>query len=262
MKIHVPTILDALFSAFISFIITFIILFYFIQRIYAVTFAVILSIPVLIIAYTKLKDKREVKLSDKKTQKLMDFTFSQLKLYTQSQINELFFTALTKKSFVAVRKKGFILIPDKNALIMIRLSFNDVTNSDIVRAFNSITKEQTAYIFCESLSSSTRDFLSRFGGRVNAVEKKQVFDLLNSTECLPKTRFNFKDPKPFSNGVLYAFFSRKKAKSYFSFGIIFLFMSFIVPIKLYYVIFGCVFLFVSLICRVYGKSEQQTKTDK
>ena len=80
------------------------------------------------------------------------------------------------------------------------------------------------------------------------------YNFLKEKNALPQTNVDFSDKKLHLPCAVNNFFQRKNAKRFLSFGAMLLLFSFIVPIKIYYILFGCAFLTFSLVCRLFGKT--------
>ena len=131
-------------------------------------------------------------------------------------------------------------------------SFDNVTKSDVVKIFNQLKSGQSAYILCQDLPSATRDFILKFNGKINAVDKVKVYEFLIETNSLPQTKVGteeFLKQKPRAKLNL---LQKNKYAKYLLFGLSFLLMSFLVPIKLYYIIIGCLFLILSILSKLFG----------
>lgn len=257
MKASIAFIFDVCFSAFVSFILSFVLLNYFVKKPFSVIFSVCLALLITLIVAKKLSSEYAQTRLKKAERQTLEIMTAQLSLYTQTEINDLFEKAINKAGYDTERKKGVIFIKNENCAVFIRFGFDGVTKTDVVKAFNSINRTEKVYIFAPSFSAEIQSFISRFNGEVIAVDKIKTYKFLNEYESLPKQKYPFSVKKPFSNGVIKTLFGRKKAKSYLAFGIIFLFMSYFVPLKLYYVICGCVFLLFSLLSRLFGKTEER-----
>ena len=178
---------------------------------------------------------------------------TQLNLYSETEQCAIFENALKKDNYVVEKKKGALNIKNKNSVIFPKFSFDSITKTDIVKIFNCITLNQTAYVLSENFSSEIKDFASRFDGRIKTICADEVYLYLKEKDCLPKDKFVFAEKSRLNLSVLKNILQKKKAKNLLWFGLIFLFSSYFVPIKTYYVICGAIFLFLALISRLYGK---------
>lgn len=258
MKPSLATVIDSIFTTFIFFLLTFILLYYFIERQFAIAFSLILSVPVFMIIFKRLNDKTGKKKIKKQKLLAVEKTCTALGFYTTTERNELFAKAVTRLGYTVTRKRGGIFIDGKNSALFIRFGFNAVDKTDVVKIFNSIKSTENAYILAPNFTQEILDFIARFNGRIIAVSKEEVYDFLNKTDCLPKEKLPSLSTKFTKENFRIAFLDSKKAKRYFTFGLLFLLMSYFVPIKIYYVVFGCIFLIYALVLKLFGVNKQTT----
>ena len=253
MKVTLSLVADVVFSAFICFILSFVILNFYIQRIWAIILSIIISGILSFFVYKTLS-RKNVKTKLKKAEtKVRNNVYAQLGLSTENEQCAIFETALKKDGYSIEKKRGGLFIKNKNSVIFPKFGFDQVSKADIVRIFNSIKKDDVAYVLSESFSSETKDFADRFGGRIKLVFGDAVYLYLKEKDVLPETKFSFPEKKPLNLSAFKNIFQKKKAKTLLWFGLIFLFSSYFVPIKTYYVICGSIFLVLALITRIYGK---------
>lgn len=244
---------DAVFSAFTTFLLSLVILNYYVDRPYSLVFATCFGLIISIIVYKRLSEKTRVAKLNKKERLAVSNMVSALNLYTKAEQNQLFLRALENANYTAEKRNGGLYLSEYSVAIFPCFGFNAVDKTAVVKAFNYINKSYTAYILAGEFSKDILQFIERFDGKIKAIDGVKVYGFLNKQGCLPKTKIDLTEKdRPHIN--LTALFDRKKAKRFLLFGILFLFMSYLVPIKLYYVIFGCIFLIYSLICRFYGKT--------
>lgn len=261
MKITPAIIIDALFTAFVSFILSFVAFYYFLERRLAITCAATFAALMTLIAFKKLLDKREkIKLSAAK-KKERDAAISQLNLYTTTEKNDLFERALKNAGYETVRKRGGLLLKDKGVYIFPLFSFDGVSKTEIVKVFNSIGREDVAYIISAKFSVGVKEFADRFDGRIITCDFDEAFIFLCENDALPRQKFQLKEKAPLKLSALKNILQKRKAKNYLLFGLGFLFMSYFVVTKIYYVVCGSIFLFLALFCRLFGKEENKTVTN-
>ena len=254
MKITFPTLIDTVFTTFIFFFVSFLILNYYIERQFAITFSIILSVPVLIIVFAKLREKSNRRLCKRKLSKAVEKTCNALDFYTTAQKNDLFIKALSRAGYNTERKHGGIFIKDKNCAIFILYGFKSVDKTDVVKIFNHIKSTETAYIFAKNFSTDITAFIARFKGRIIAIDGNKTHEFLKKYDCLPKENSLIESISEQKFSL--SFLDAKKSKRFLGLGILFLLTSYFVPIKLYYVIFGCLFLVLSLVIKLFGKNEK------
>ena len=255
MKIQLVSVLDASFTAFIAFILSFVILNYYIPRPYSIIISISLSIPFAIIAFNRISKKKNLVFKSKAEKEEIERTMCQLNLSSTTEQYSFFFNAFKKAGFYPEKKNDGLVFPNKNTLVFCRYSFEGVSKADVVKAFNAGLKQNKIFFLSDHLSGEIKEFISRFGDKIIPVNKKEVWLFLRKINFFPTQKFEFKSTRPLSLNLKSAFFGKKKAKKYFIFGLSFLFMSYLVPIKFYYVLFGCIFLTIALICKLVGRED-------
>ena len=258
MKITLPIISDVLFSAFISFILSFVLLNYFFDRLPAISLSLTLSLIIAIFAFKKFTAKSEKQKLNVKEKRERDIALSQLNLYTTTEKNDLIERALKNAGYQTKRRRGGIYLADKRVYIYALFSFDGVSKSDVVKVFNTISSLDTAYIISGKFLPEVLEFAARFDGRIKTAEFDGVYNFLLENGALPRQKFVFKDKTPLNFAVLKTLFLKKNAKKLFFFGLLFLFSSPFVPLKIYYVIFGCLFLIMALFSKLFGYDNIKT----
>lgn len=255
MKISITAILDSIFSGFICFIVCFFLLNYFIDRHWAIIFSVIISLPVATIALKKLHKKKMLLILKNQEEKQKEACISSLNLLQKDQVVDVFLNALKDEKTNIERKKNALFLTEKKCALFFCFSFDKVTKTDVVRAFNAMPKDYTAYIFSNSFSSEVAYFINRFSKKIIAVDGVKTYKFLKQKNCVPEKCEQFNDKKLKFGKAIKGLFQRKNAKRYFFFGVSFLAMSYFVPIKVYYIVIGCLFLIFSLFCRLFGNEK-------
>ena len=187
-------------------------------------------------------------------QKEKETVITQLKLYTATEQNDFFQKVISLHGKNTERKKSGLFVKDTPFALFPIFTFDGVKKSDIVRVFNSIKKEQTAYILSDSFTVEVKDFAERFDGRVKTVDGNNVYKLLKEKNIFPQIKHAFPEKKKLSLSSLKNLLEKKKAKNFLVLGLLFIATSYFMPLKTYYIICGTVFLIFSLILRLYGKT--------
>lgn len=253
MKTYILSVLDSSFTAFIGFFITFILLNFYIERPFSIIFSVCIAIPLFIIAFQKIKVKEIDKSADKEKNKKVESLVYSLSLLEKNKLISLFEKAIIRFGEKTLKKKDGIFIEEKTVAVFPIFSFDGITKTDVVRVFNSIPKKHKAYIFGDKINKEIEDFINRFDNRIEFVDAKKVYSFLEQMCCLPADTHHLPKKTLSFSDFLAKLFKKKYSKKYLSFGIIFLLMSYLVPIKIYYLFCGCIFLTLSLFCRLFGK---------
>lgn len=251
-------ITDLFFTFFIFFLISLTISYYYFERTTAVILSIILG-GVACGVYAKFLSKKRKNTQIKNSESLaFENALTQLCLYTESEQLALIEKALTLKEYKTEKSKGGITIKGKHAVLFPLFSFDGVTKTDVVRIFNSIKQKETAYILSREVSSETKSFIDRFNGRIIVVNEKDTYHFLKQTNTLPCCKFEFAKKSPLTIHAFKNILTKSKAKNLLAFGLIFIFSSYFVPIKIYYIICGSIFLFLALYARLFGKEPAPT----
>lgn len=210
--------------------------------------------------FKHFSQKRKYALLSKAEKDAMEIMVIQLNLCTTTEQTDILEKALKIAGYSPERKRGFIYFPKKNTAIFCKFGFDGVSKTDIVKVFNTIKKDDTAFILSEKFSSDIADFASRFDGRIELISSDKVYKFLSENDCLPQQKFTMHPKSPLKLSALKNLLEKKKAKTHFVLGILFLAISYFVPIKIYYIVFGCIFLIFALICRLFGREKSKNIT--
>lgn len=258
MKTRLAVLTDTAFISFVTFLLSLALLNNFLEREFALTFTSCICALTAVFSFKKLSSKSKKLRLDRAQKQERDLAISQLNLYTLQEQTKLFEKLLEKLGYKVENKRGVLKLPDKNVAIFCKFGFDYLTKTDIVKIFNSINAKESAYILCEKVLPDIKEFANRFDDRIKTVDVNEIYKALSDNELLPKTKFSFTQKKTKFSVVIKSLFEKKKAKTHFYLGLTFLLTSYIVPIKIYYVIFGCIFLTISLICFLYGRENAKT----
>lgn len=254
MKISISTITDTLFVAFISFLLFFILLGTILPRPYSIISSVFLSIIFAVLAFNLLMKKRQ-KISGKKVeQKAYEDAILQLNLMPKNELIEFFIKTLEQQGYQCERKNGGIFIENKNAILYFKFGFEQVSKADIVRIFNLKPSNSKAYILSENFIEEIITFSLRFEN-LEVVNAKSLFFYLKEKNCLPENKRILTQTRVRGLKALKSIIDRKKAKTFALYGILFLFLSYFVLLKIYYIICSFVFFTLSLICLLFGEKK-------
>ena len=255
MKSLIIAIIDSLFSAFIAFIVAFIFLNFYLERKLCIILSVIISLPVFFIALKRINEQRSLAFIKKQTQKKIDKTNCLLCFLEKTKLFSLFEDALTKKGYAVINKKHGLLIESENALIIPIFNFDEITKTDVVKAYNYLKKGQTAYLFGNSISSELSSFIQRFNNKVVFIGGEKIYSLLEQTNCLPQNDLPLSINTLTIKKAIATLLSKVNSKKFLLFGTLFILMSYFAPLKLYYIIIGAVFLIFALIVRLFGRTD-------
>lgn len=245
---------DAVFSAFLIFILSFVILNYFTPRPYSIVLAICVALFCSLLLYKLFSAKRQGRTIKETDRKTYEKVMTALCFMPKTAVVSLFEKSL-KTAGKEVVKRRYALAETKENLVHVPVfSFEDVTKTDVVKAFNLLNKSERAVIYAEDYTAGVKAFAARFNGRIILKNGKEAYKLLKNGDNLseiavPELTINRKYP----SGIK-MLFNSKNAKKYAVTGLVFLAMSYLVPIKTYYVICGAVFLVLALFTKLFGVS--------
>lgn len=253
-----PAIIDGTVTAIFGFVFYFITISYFAPMPFSIIMAISLTImSILLIVkidlnkHKKLRQEHQKKFEAEEVLTKLDF-MSKTELYT------LFSKVFEKQNIKFEKRKNYLYLPEEKKGIFFSFGFENKSKAEIVKAYNLIDSQDKAEIYSSDFPKDIKDFASRFGGKISLISGIQIYEMLKEVDLLPEKEnflFPIKEPKKERK----VFFTKKRAKSFLSFGTIFLLMSYFVPIKLYYVICGGIMLFIGLFCLFFGKPQQAYK---
>lgn len=249
---------DWIFSAVTFFLISFILIGYFVPKPFSFIFAA-LSSALIMLPVIKITLKRKEKtLLRKKDEREAKTVFSALELMEENELIEYFEKVFAKSGLAVEKCKHSLLLTEKGDRCFFKTALSPATKTDAVRFFNKLNEKERAVIFCDGAEKIAEDFISRFNGKIRIPSRKDIFCLIKTSEILPPTKFDVlgeQKTRVRLKPVLY----KKKAKTFFAFGLAFLAFSFFVPYKLYYVICGGLSLCFSLALRFFGIPDKEEK---
>lgn len=253
-KFILPFISDMLFTALVAFFACFIVVDYFVPRPYSFVYAILFSCLCLLPAVGfSLNKKKNKTLSDSEAAKIEE-TFSALHLLCDDELSNYFLSVYKAAGESAEKTADGVRLTEKKQVVFFVFSFREATKTDVVRAFNKITANETAVILCEKTADDLLSFSARFNGRVRIKTKAEVYDLIHRANIYPPQKIPFLKNTPEKTRKFSFVPDKRKAKTFFKFGLIFCFMSFFVPYKIYYVVCGAISLVLSLSLKIFGKT--------
>ncbi len=167
----------------------------------------------------------------------------------------LFERVFAKIKVHTTSKNGRLYLPEYGAVIFLRFDFDSVKKSEFIKFYNLLADGEIGIIFSSSFPPEIKAFADNFSGKIRLFNGNDVYMLFKRAGIFPENdvRFYKEKEKKWDFSLL---FNKKRARNYFLFGIIFLLYSFIVPIKLYYVIVGTLFLIFAITVKLFGKTEE------
>lgn len=256
MKNYIPLVSDTLFCTVAIFIVLKFLFSLFLNNALSLIFSLTLSLLLGLMFFSVLKKKKGKNLLKKAEEKKMNENLIRLSFMKKSSILTFFQRVFSKLKVENYVKNGRIYLPEHGAVIFIHFDFDEVRKSEIIKYYNLLRDDEIGVIFSQNFSSEIKEFCSNFNGKIKTYAKREIFELLGKAEIFPENDvFFFKEKERKWDFSL--LLNKKRAKNYFFYGIIFMLYSFIVPIKIYYIIIGSLFLIFSLTVKLFGKTEDK-----
>ena len=254
MKISLSFILDSAFYLVAGFFLFFIPVNFIVPRPASLVFSATLAVIFTLFTVKISLNKKNQRFSSDRKEKRYNSVMTALNLYGEKYATEYFEKAFRAEGYLSEKKRGGLYIAEKKTTVFFKFGFDGVTKTDIVKCFNKIQKAQKAEIYAENFSEEVKDFAARFGGKIILSDGRKAFEFLEKHNLLPKDKPTLdsgaKKPAVDFSRLL----DKKRAKSYLAFGLLFTGLSFIAPIKGYYLVFGALFLIFALVLKLFGKT--------
>lgn len=254
MKTPFAIALDTAFYLVAGFFLAFIPINYRLPRPASYVLAATLATVFTIFAVKASVNKRKTKIGVYKNEKNFRRAITALNLSDEKTLLSLFDKAFKREGYSTEKKRGGIFIQDKNTTAFFKFGFDPVSKTDVVKCFNNIPKNTKTEIFAEKFSQEVSDFAARFGGKVILTDGEKAYALLEKHGLLPKDSEIITPSAPRRTANFTRLLDKKRAKNFLAFGLFFIILSYISPIKGYYIAFGTVFLIFALILKLFGKT--------
>ena len=253
MKNYFPIITDSLFCSFLSFLILKVIFSTFLGNSTSNVFSIVIALSLFIVYFALFNKKFSSKKAKKSEEKQSKQVLMNLLFLSEDKIFDLFYSAFSNLNKSPKKLGAKIFLPEDNEVVFLSFSIDGLKKSQIIKAFNSLNEGQNALILSYDCNSDTINFAKNFNNKIKIKSGFEVYSILKKANVFPLNAVVpfIKDSPKYNFKLL---FNKKREKSYFFFGIIFLLYSFIVPIKIYYIIIGCTFLIASIACLLFAKN--------
>lgn len=255
-SVYFSVILDSVFCAFLYLLLSQVFFSYFFDNPVSLTLSITLTLVLTLFTVKTLFSNRQKKGLLSINDKMKNQIVFNLHFMPKSKLTALFIKAYSNSNIVCEKRKDGLYLPDKKTLVILKFGYLEVTKADVVKAFNLIKKDQTVEIYSDEFSVGVKEFANRF---VNVYLKDGVdtVKLLKDGECLEQIQDLSVHSEPSRPDFVKNVFNKKRAKTFFGFGIFFLLSSLIAPLKTYYVVSGCLMLILSLVCIFFGNKTTQ-----
>ena len=241
MKFNLAIILDGIFTGTVTFLMSFILLSSLVPYQLNWVFSVVLSICATAFCLYRLSKKHSLKLtgiSDKLNKENLMFYLS------LSKNEKIFVTLFARLGKTLIKTPKGLYFTQENAYVFPYFTF-DALSKEKIASFYKRANGKKSFLLCDAPTEDIKAFCLPLN--IKVVGGEEVYLLFKKAEMLPEKQLNATKRRRFEE-IKLAVFSRKKTPKYFLFGITFMFFSFLVPFKFYYVFFGSLCLILSIIC--------------
>jgi hypothetical protein len=215
---------------------------------------------ILALVCNKIMISREkVKFSNKKEQKDYLDRLTQINLLSREELFTFFKDYLVLKRIKFNQTRYGFSLTEKKILLFFKFAYEKIEKVDVVKYFNLLDEDFCALVITNEVDEDVVSFSKRFNGRVVINDFKKFYLDLKEIGFFPPEKYILLEESPKAKFTLSKLLKRKNAKNFFVFGVVFSIMSFIVPIKTYYIVWSGIFLILSLLTKLYGRDEIKTK---
>ncbi len=255
MKNYLPVISDTVFCSLAVNIVLRFVFSLFLNSTLSLILSVTISLILGLMFFKIFKKKSGKKALKKEEEKQLKETLIRLSFMKKSSQLKLFERAFSKLNVKTEIINGRLRLPHYGAVIFLRFDFDNIRKSEFIKFCNVLNGDEIGVVFSSDFSSEIKNFAINFDGKIKLFSGREVYELLKKASTLPENEvYFFKErEKKWDFSLL---LNKKRAKNYFFFGVIFLLYSFIVPIKIYYIIVGSLFLIFSLTVKLFGREEK------
>lgn len=255
-RFSLSVVTDTLFLAFTTFFISLAIFNYFTPYPLNTVFSGTTALLAALLGVKLLLNRRGKKvMSEAEKTEYSDF-ITGINFMTKEKIISLAKKIVEKHGLFSEAKKDRLYVPDKRLNVFFVFGFEEVKKADVVRFFNAVKREEKTVIVTESYSAEVAAFAERFGGKIVLSDGKEFFARAKECSCLPENKHESPLSPPKKHYSAKNLISKKRAKNYLVFGLLFLGMSYFAPLKIYYVVCGGAMLAFSVIVRFFGRDDK------
>lgn len=170
-----------------------------------------------------------------------------------SYIYEMLLQVFDNIDFVS---KGDYLISSDKTMIVCSVKFGGISPDEILKYSKMAQKEEATkcYLIAKDLPKNAAMTLFNFADNLKFIPLKIVFKLLKSHKLLPQ-KLSVKIGKlDYSNNIFDIIFDSNNIKKFLFVAVILFAFSFLIPLKIYYIVLGSINILFAIICLIRGKS--------
>ena len=255
------TLIDTFLTVILGFLFCFLVLNYFVDKPYSIIIAISLGVMFALLVYKVSIKKFKKRQSEKAQTEQSELVINQLDFLSANELTTLFFKALEDDGKKPERKRGYIYLKESKTAIFLSFGFENKNKKDIVKAYTyTCDKEKDisrSIILAGEFPAEIIEFANRFGGKIKLVYGNDVYKFLLKHDNLPKITCEILKTQKIKRKKLSSLLYKKNSRKFLLFGFMFLLMSYVVPIKLYYLIFGGIMLIFGFTLMFFGKYTEE-----
>lgn len=245
-KLSFSVVFDGIFIGIVSFFVAFVMFYASSLRSGATPLAVTVALLSTMFGVVLLSKKQGAIFLKKQEKQRIDELINGLCLSSRAETTAHFEQALIKSEIPYKKTPKGLLLTGKNLLLCPYFSFDGITKAEILRAYNKLSGTQTALVLSDDFSPETRQFASKFDGKVKLAEKQTTYFLFKKANYTPDFSVKLKTSTPSFWERLRTSITKRRSGSYLLFGLSLVGLSFLTPYKVYYLLFGGVLLCLSV----------------
>lgn len=253
-SLTISAILDTIFCLFCSFAVAFVVIRYFLPLTPTYILSILLSITVSVVTFCTLKNKTTKTALNKKENSHRIKIIGQLCFLTKQQQSEEFYKALLI-SGKKINKIPLGLVIDDEYSLYPAFTFNNLSPQDLADIKRIDKSNLPITVYAIEFDEKTTDFAKKLD--ITLKNSVDAYSLFKSANYYPELKVEFAETKKSVRNILQTFLTKKHAKSFALSGLSLLFLSFLTPFKIYYIIFGCILMIFAILSKFYGKKNTQ-----
>lgn len=243
---------DSFFVFLVTFILTFVVFYYYLGYPISFILSSLLSITLSTATFFLLR-KKFFKDSLKRSEaEFLKKIGDQFLLMSEIQATNEICKAYKLDEKEIKTDNEFTYINEK--IVFCKFTFNGLSPADIAEVYKKMPTNSKAIVFSIEFNQETKTLADKLN--IELISLQTLYSVMKKVNYYPEIKIDLADKKPKFKEVLKGMFLKSHAKNYLLAGIMLVFLSFLTPFKIYYLIFGGVFLIFSVLCRFFGKSEE------
>lgn len=251
MRSAFSILIDGLFILIVGFIFSLVIFTYLVAYPISIVLSAVFSLLFTGLFLVIVFKKKEKELYKKKDKEYFENLSLNLKVYSKTKIFNVIERVLELKKLDYKREKEYFFIESKKTFIYYNFDKDNLLKN-VISILEQMKKDYSCYILYTEIDDENKKIITRLSNAFTFFDKEACFSILKDLDYFPPLTYKFKEKE--KKKFKLVFNEKKKAKKYLAFGLFFVLLSTIVPIKWYYLSFGLIFLVIALFSRLYGKT--------